>query len=402
MILKESFESAITSIKANALRSFLTSLAIIIGTAAVIAVIGIGTSANKALDAEIDEFGVRNLSIFAGQKRRGGVTSGVSPLTLKDAYALEKVTEHNWLVAPGIQRGRQVQFQNNNMQASINGYSVNNFPVRGFTIEYGRLFTEKENLARKKDAVIGSKVASELKTFSRNLLNKDVLIGGATYKIIGILKEEGSQGWQSPDDEFYIPILTATSRIAGTEDLGWINVGIPNEANVDQVMMSIEEVLRRQHDIGPGENNDFRINDWSQYADLRREATNIFALLIAGIAGISLVVGGIGVMNIMLVSVTERTREIGLRKALGATPKIILFQFLVEATILCAIGGIIGVFIGTLLLYVFASFNDWPFAMPISAIIGSISFSALVGLIFGIWPANRAAKLDPAVSLRYE
>ena len=402
MILRESFESAINSIKANALRSFLTSLAIIIGTAAVIAVIGIGTSANKALDAEIDEFGVRNLSIFAGQKRRGGVSSGVSPLTLKDAYALEKVTEHNWLVAPGIQRGRQVQFENNNMQASINGYSVNNFPVRGFDIEYGRLFTEKENLARKKLVVIGSKVASELKTFSQNLLNKDVLIGGASYKVIGVLKEEGSSGWQSPDDELYIPILTATSRIAGTEDLGWINIGIANDANVDLVMMSIEEVLRRQHDIGPGENNDFRINDWSQYADFRRQATNIFALLIAGIAAISLVVGGIGVMNIMLVSVTERTREIGLRKALGATPKIILFQFLVEATILCAIGGIIGVFIGTLLLYVFALFNDWPFAMPFSAIFGSITFSAIVGLIFGIWPARRAAKLDPAVSLRYE
>ena len=402
MILKESFESAINSIKANALRSFLTSLAIIIGTAAVIAVIGIGTSANKALDAEIDEFGVRNLSIFAGQKRRGGVSSGVSPLTLKDAYALEKVTEHNWLVAPGIQRGRQVQFENNNMQASINGYSVNNFPVRGFDIEYGRLFTEKENLARKKLVVIGSKVASELKTFSQNLLNKDVLIGGASYKVIGVLKEEGSSGWQSPDDELYIPILTATSRIAGTEDLGWINIGIANDANVDLVMMSIEEVLRRQHDIGPGENNDFRINDWSQYADFRRQATNIFALLIAGIAAISLVVGGIGVMNIMLVSVTERTREIGLRKALGATPKIILLQFLVEAMILCAIGGIIGVIIGTFLLYIFASFNDWPFAIPFSAIFGSITFSALVGLIFGIWPARRAAKLDPAVSLRYE
>ena len=402
MILRESFESAINSIKANALRSFLTSLAIIIGTAAVIAVIGIGTSANKALDAEIDEFGVRNLSIFAGQKRRGGVSSGVSPLTLKDAYALEKVTEHNWLVAPGIQRGRQVQFENNNMQASINGYSVNNFPVRGFDIEYGRLFTEKENLARKKLVVIGSKVASELKTFSRNLLNKDVLIGGASYKVIGVLKEEGSSGWQSPDDELYIPILTATSRIAGTEDLGWINIGIANDANVDLVMMSIEEVLRRQHDIGPGENNDFRINDWSQYADFRRQATNIFALLIAGIAAISLVVGGIGVMNIMLVSVTERTREIGLRKALGATPKIILLQFLVEAMILCAIGGIIGVIIGTFLLYIFASFNDWPFAIPFSAIFGSITFSALVGLIFGIWPARRAAKLDPAVSLRYE
>ena len=155
-----------------------------------------------------------------------------------------------------------------------------NAAYNDYQLSIDNYFTEKENLARKKYAVIGSKVASELKTFSRNLLNKDVLIGGATYKIIGILKEEGASGWQSPDDELYIPILTATSRIAGTEDLGWINVGIPNDANVDYVMMSIEEVLRRQHDIGPGENNDFRINDWSQYSDLRRQATSIFTALI--------------------------------------------------------------------------------------------------------------------------
>jgi putative ABC transport system permease protein len=154
--------------------------------------------------------------------------------------------------------------------------------------------------------------------------------------------------------------------------------------------------------LDPGGENDFRINDWSQFSDLRRQATGIFTALIAGIAGISLIVGGIGVMNIMLVSVTERTREIGLRKALGATHRSIMMQFIVEAVLLCILGGLVGVFIGTSLLYLFASFNDWPFAMPISAIFGSITFSALVGLFFGIWPARRAAQLDPAVSLRYE
>ena len=154
--------------------------------------------------------------------------------------------------------------------------------------------------------------------------------------------------------------------------------------------------------IGPVEYNDFRISDYSQYSDLRRQATGIFTALIAGIAGISLIVGGIGVMNIMLVSVTERTREIGLRKALGATHKAVMLQFIVEATLLCAIGGCVGVFLGTSILYLFASFNDWPFAMPFSAMFGSITFSAMVGLFFGIWPARKAAKLDPATSLRYE
>ena len=188
----------------------------------------------------------------------------------------------------------------------------------------------------------------------------------------------------------------------GTERLGSINVGISNETNVDYVMMTIEQILRQKHDIGPGEDNDFRINDWSQYSDLRRQATGIFTALIAGIAGISLIVGGIGVMNIMLVSVTERTREVGLRKALGATQNSIMMQFIVEAVLLCILGGLFGVVIGISLLLLFTSFNDWIFSVPVSAVIGSITFSALVGLFFGIWPAKRAAKLDPATSLRYE
>ena len=196
--------------------------------------------------------------------------------------------------------------------------------------------------------------------------------------------------------------MTAAQRIFGTERLGSINVGISNETNVDYVMMTIEQILRQKHDIGPGEDNDFRINDWSQYSDLRRQATGIFTALIAGIAGISLIVGGIGVMNIMLVSVTERTREIGLRKALGATQNSIMMQFIVEAVLLCILGGLFGVVIGISLLLLFTSFNDWIFTVPISAVIGSITFSALVGLFFGIWPAKRAAKLDPATSLRYE
>lgn len=274
--------------------------------------------------------------------------------------------------------------------------------VRGYDLEHGRLFTEEENLGRKRVVVIGADVPGELKTSVRGILNNNILIAGVSYKVIGILKEEGSTGWQNPDDELYVPLLTGAQRLFGTDRVDSINVGISNDHNVDAVMMTIEEILRAKHDIGPGEENDFRISDYSQFADLRRQATGIFTALIAGIAGISLIVGGIGVMNIMLVSVTERTREIGLRKALGATQRVIMMQFIVEAILLCIIGGLIGIFIGTSLLYLFASLNDWPYALPFSAIIGSIGFCALVGLFFGIWPAKRAAKLDPAVSLRYE
>ena len=402
MLVEESVKSAISSIKTNGVRSFLTALAIIIGTAAVIAVIGIGSSAEKALEASIDDLGPRTLSIFPSQRKRGGISSGFNPLVIKDAEALAKNNEHNWLVAPAMSGNRQIKYKNSNMNGEINGYLPVNFEVRGFDLGHGRLFTEKENLGRKRVIVLGSKVPGELKTSAKQILNKEILIAGTSYTVIGVLSEEGSTGWQNPDDDLYVPLLTAAQRIFGTDRLGWINVGISNDTNVDYVMMTIEQILRQKHDIGPGGENDFRINDWSQFSDLRRQATGIFTALIAGIAGISLIVGGIGVMNIMLVSVTERTREIGLRKALGATQKSIMMQFIIEAVLLCILGGLLGVFIGTLLLFIFTSLNDWIFYMPISAIIGSITFSALVGLFFGIWPAKRAAKLDPAVSLRYE
>ena len=402
MLVEESIKSAIYSIKTNGVRSFLTALAIIIGTAAVITVIGIGSSAEKALEASIDDLGPRTLSIFPSQRKRGGISSGYNPLVIKDAEALAKNKEHDWMIAPAMSGNRQVKFNNSNISGDINGYLPINFKVRGFDIGQGRIFTEKENLGRKKVIVLGSKVPGELKTSANQLLNKDILVAGTSYKVIGILKEEGSTGWQNPDDDLYVPLLTASQRIFGTDRLGWINVGISNDTNVDYVMMTIEEILRQKHDIGPGGDNDFRINDWSQYSDLRRQATGIFTVLIAGIAGISLIVGGIGVMNIMLVSVTERTREIGLRKALGATQKSIMMQFIIEAVLLCILGGILGIIIATSLLFLFISINDWVFSMPLSAIIGSITFSALVGLFFGIWPARRAAKLDPAVSLRYE
>ena len=402
MLVRESLTTALASIRSNAVRSILTALAIIIGTAAVIAVIGLGSSASKALDESIDDLGGRTLYVSPGQNRRGAVTKGFIPLQIKDAEALAKNTEHQWDISPTITRNRQIKYLNSNINERVGAYLPIHFEVRGYDLDIGRIFNEKDNLGRKRVVVIGSDVPGELKTTAQNILNKEILIAGVSYKVIGVLKEEGSTGWQNPDDELYIPLLTGAQRVFGTNNLDSINVGIPNDANVDMVMMTIEQILRARHDIGPGEDNDFRISDYSQFADLRRQATGIFTALIAGIAGISLIVGGIGVMNIMLVSVTERTREIGLRKALGASHQAIMMQFIIEAVLLCVIGGFIGVVIGSSVLLLLANLNDWPFALPFGAIIGSITFSAIVGLFFGIWPARRAAKLDPAISLRYE
>ena len=230
---------------------------LIIGTAAVIAVIGIGSSANKALEAQIDDFGPRTLVVSPGQNRRGA-------------------------------RNRQVKFNNANINERIRANLPIHFKVRGYDIEYGRIFTEEENLGRKKVVVLGSDVPKELKTSPSRILNKEVLIAGNSYKVVGILEEEGSTGWQNPDDELYVPLLTGSQRLFGTKNLDSMNVAIEKTANVDEVMMTIERILRST-DIGPGEDNDFRINDYSQYSDLRN--TGIFTALIAGIAGIGLVVG---------------------------------------------------------------------------------------------------------------
>ena len=239
------------------------------------------------------------------------------PLDIKDAYALAKNNDHEWMVSPYITRNRQVKYNNANINERIRANLPIHFKVSGFDIEYGRIFSEEENLGRKRVIVLGSAVPKELKTSAQAILNKEILIAGTSYKVIGVLKEEGSTGWQNPDEELYIPLLTGAQRLFGTENLDSLSVGISKDTNVDEVMMTIERILRAQHDIGPGEDNDFRISDYSQFSDLRRQATGIFTALIAGIAGISLIVGGIGVMNIMLVSVTERTREIGSKKGLG-------------------------------------------------------------------------------------
>ena len=403
MIIEESVNSALDAIKANLLRSLLTALAIIIGTAAVIAMVGIGTGAQQAIEDSISSLGAKTVSVFPGQKKKRGITGSWVALWLNDAEALSKDSEIGWRVSPEMQGNKQVKFGDKNANFSIVGVQPNFFSVNSFILTKGKLFSENDNFSRIRVAVLGNAVAEELKIPEEMLLNKDIQIGGISFKVIGLLGEKGSGGWENTDEKIYIPMMTASTRVYGRKWINTVRVQIPEGTSINKAMMSIERVLRREHDIGPGEDNDFRIIDWSQIQQIQQDATAIFTTLIAGIAGISLLVGGIGVMNIMLVSVTERTKEIGLRKALGATPRAILFQFIIEAIILCVIGGIIGALLGTFLYFLAASFSEQlPFVLPILPILGSITFSACVGLFFGIWPAKRAARLDPAVALQYE
>ena len=403
MIIEESVNSALDAIKTNLLRSLLTALAIIIGTAAVIAMVGIGTGAQQAIEDSISSLGAKTVSVFPGQKKKRGIRSSWVALWLNDAEALSKDSEIAWRISPEMHGNKQVKFGDKNANFSVNGVQPNFFSVNSFILTKGKLFSENDNFSRKRVAVLGNAVQEELKIPEEMLLNKEIQIGGISFKVIGFLGEKGSGGWENTDEKIYIPMMTASTRVYGRKWINTVRIQIPEGTSINKAMMSIERVLRREHDIGPGEDNDFRIIDWSQIQQIQKDATAIFTTLIAGIAGISLLVGGIGVMNIMLVSVTERTKEIGLRKALGATPRAILFQFIIEAIILCVIGGIIGALLGTFLYFLAASFSEQlPFVLPILAILGSITFSACVGLFFGIWPAKRAARLDPAVALQYE
>jgi putative ABC transport system permease protein len=401
MILQESISTAIDAIRANLLRSLLTTIAIVIGTASVIAMVGIGSSAQRAIDDSITNLSARTLSVYPS-RGRGTTKINASPLVIKDADALISDLEIKWRVSPEIRGSKTLKYGNESISISVIGARDSYLSIQGYEIEKGSFFTARDDLARKRVAVIGSSVGTELKTSSLALIGKDIDLGGVTFKIIGTVKSKGSSGWSNPDDQIYIPLLTASDRVFGRDRVDSIRVEVPNTYSPEEAMISIERVLRREHDIGPGEENNFRINDWSQFTDLQKQATAIFSALIIGIAGISLLVGGIGVMNIMLVSVTERTREIGLRKALGATQKAILLQFIIEAVALCIIGGIAGVILGSALYFVITLVQDWVFTIPFSAIFGSVTFSACVGLFFGIWPARKAAQLEPAEALRYE
>ncbi|MDB4253892.1 ABC transporter permease [Gammaproteobacteria bacterium] len=401
MILQESISTAIDAIRANLMRSLLTTIAIVIGTASVIAMVGIGSGAQRAIDDSITNLSARTLSVYPSRSR-GAQIVNATPLVIKDADALIKDKEIAWRISPEIRGSKSLKYGNESISISVIGARENYLSIQGYEVVQGRFFSDRDDLARKRVAIIGSSVSTELKTSSKALLGKDIDLGGVTFEIIGVMKSEGSSGWSNPDEQIYIPLFTASDRVFGRQRVDSIRVEVPNTYSPEEAMISIERVLRREHDIGPGEENNFRINDWSQFTDLQKQATAIFSALIIGIAGISLLVGGIGVMNIMLVSVTERTREIGLRKALGATHQAILLQFIIEAVALCIIGGVAGVILGSLLYFIIAMWQDWIFTIPFSAILGSVTFSACVGLFFGIWPARKAAQLEPAVALRYE
>ncbi len=407
MLIGEIFRVALGALRANKLRSLLTMLGIVIGVGSVIAMIALGTGAQSAVKDRISALGTTLLTVSPGQMfGRGGISSDIdrAKLTMKDAAALEERGTLFTAVQPEMSRTLQVQYLNRNTTTSITGSTANYLTVRKYELEAGRMYTSAEDANKARVAVVGPEVVKNLGLGSpQAIIDEPIRIRGIQFTVVGVLKSKGqSSPWMNPDDQILIPLNTARFRVIGSDRIRSISVLARTEQQIPDAMAEIQKILRREHRLRQGRPDDFTIRNQSDFLSTFAETTVVFTYLLAGIAAVSLIVGGIGIMNIMLVSVTERTREIGVRKALGATRFNILFQFLIEAVVLCLLGGLIGILLGGGVATWLSNAFQWNTQISSSSIVLAFGFSALVGVLFGVWPARRAARLDPISALRYE
>ena len=402
MLIGETIRISLSSIRSNLFRALLTMLGIIIGVGAVITMVALGTGAQRAIDEQMALFGGDILEIESSAWFSRGVARNQQTLTTDDAHALARGMQHVSDVVPEITSRFQVKYGNKNINVRTVGTTPNYPKVHKFEVEHGRMFSAADDSARKRVVVLGSSVPEMLDAEAATIIGRNVQIRSISFEVIGVMAPKGGTGWRNPDEFIYIPLATAQFRVTGNEFVESISAKVSPDSTMQMAMLEIERVLRREHGILPGKDNDFAIMDRTQFAQSRQEATEVFTYLLAGIAGVSLVVGGIGIMNIMLVTVTERTREIGVRKALGATRGNILLQFLVESTILCLLGGMLGLALGASASMLLAKYAGWQTVVTTSSAMTAFGFSAAVGMIFGIWPAKRAAALDPIEALRHE
>jgi len=403
MLITETIRISLSSIRSNLFRALLTMLGIIIGVGAVITMVALGTGAQQAIDEQMAALGGDILSIQSSSWFSHGVARNQQTLTTDDAIALATGSEHVAAVVPEINSRFQIKYGNKNLNLSTIGTTPNYPAIHGYQIAHGEFFSAADEAARRRVVVLGSEVPGMLDVEeAAALIGQKVQIRSISFEVIGIFEAKGGFGWRNPDDDVWIPLSTAQFRVTGNEFVQTISAKVSEYSTIPMAMLEIESVLRREHGVLPGKDNDFAIMNRKQFAESRQQATEVFTYLLAGIAGVSLVVGGIGIMNIMLVTVTERTREIGVRKALGATKGNILLQFLVESTILCLLGGMLGLALGAGVSALLAKYAGWQTVVTSSSAMMAFGFSAAVGMIFGIWPAKRAADLDPIDALRYE
>lgn len=401
---KESFLMAWASLIANKMRSILTMLGIIIGVAAVIALVSIGNGVKQQVSDSISSLGSNLLMVMPGAPRTPGVRpTASSQRSLKegDYKAIAKL-DGVAAASPFTSNSYVAIYQSNNWTTTVSGVSPSLQTINNLTMKDGRFITEKNVQNRERVAVVGSTIVKNL-FGNENPVGKDIRVKNIPFKIIGVLESKGNSSMgEDQDDVVYIPYTTAMERVQGVDYLRMVYVSANDDNGINRLQADIENLLRVRHNIKDSNLDDFNIRNMQSIMETMQQTTSTLTLFLGAVAAISLVVGGIGIMNIMLVSVTERTREIGIRKALGATYNVIVTQFLIEAVVISLMGGIIGIIFGIGASQLISKFSGMSTVLSIPTIFLSFGFSIAIGLVFGVYPARKAARLNPIDALHYE
>jgi putative ABC transport system permease protein len=397
--------SAFRALHRNKMRSFLTMLGIIIGVAAVIIMLAIGQGAEYSVSQQINALGTNVLIVFPGSQQTGGLRMGagtVTTLTEEDAQAIQKECPAVALVSPGTRSGGQVIAGNMNWATGVEGTGADYLEIRKWAVEYGEFYTDADVKAAAKVCVLGKTVADNLFPDS-SPIGQNIRVRNVPFKVIGVLAKKGQNAMgQDQDDVILAPYSTVKRRLTWYPYLRQILVSATSPSSIATAESQITDLLRMRHKVAPYEADDFTIRNQADLATAATATTQILTILLASIASVSLLVGGIGIMNIMLVSVTERTREIGIRMSVGARGRDILTQFLIEALVLSLLGGVVGILFGVAGSTGISSFANWPTIITAFSIILSFGFSIAIGIFFGFYPARKAALLNPIDALRYE
>ena len=394
---------ALSRLRTSRLRAALTMLGVIIGVASVVALVAVGQGATRGITTQLQSLGTNLLTVNPGQATTGFTRGGLgsaSTLTLEDAAAIAAVPGVA-AVAPEITSQQIVVDGGQNTTTSIIGTTADYATVRNETMWVGTFLTPASDAYKLNVAVLGATTADDL-GLGASSIGTDIAIAGIPFRVIGIMQPKGGAGFLNQDDEILIPVGAAQDHFVSGDSVRTIGVSVASAKQMTSVQAAITTLLETRHAIPVGGTDDFTINNQTQLLGAVSSVSTLLTVLLAGIASISLVVGGIGIMNIMLVSVRERTREIGIRKAIGARSRDILLQFLIEALTLSLLGGVVGIVIGLLVSAGIGQYAGWGFVFSPVTVIVAAGFSAVVGVVFGVWPARQAARLDPIAALRYE
>jgi putative ABC transport system permease protein len=406
MDLISTLRVAFRALARNRMRTILTMLGIVIGVGAVIAMVGIGQGADQTIQKQLANLGSNMVFVSSGSRNLGGLRLGwgaTKTLVTEDVTAMVRECPAVASAAPGTQTTAQVVYENDNWGTRITGSTPEFFDIRAWGFQSGASFTQDDVTTAANVAVIGDTVRKNLFA-NTEPVGKTIRIGNLPFLVVGVLEAKGQSPAMSEDqdDNIVVPLTTLQKKITGQPWLRFVMVSAKSRSASYAAREQIEALLRDRHRIRPGEDNDFTVRNLADMADLAKESSQVMTALLGTIAGISLLVGGVIIMNVMLVSVTERTREIGIRMAIGATEADVQRQFLIEAMVMSMIGGVIGILFGVGLAYAISSTVGWPIQISASAIAGAAAVAMAVGIFFGYYPAQKAAQLDPIEALRYE